>query len=155
MIALLVLGIGLAHLRNHGPNKIFAVTISAVALLTLGLVLTAMRTVIVAFVIGAFFAGIAGGLYGHFKLTITPTGFDFTKSIEIVVMVILGGMGNTLGVILAAILLTLLPELLRPIAEYRMIIYSFLLIVLMLVRPQGLFNIGLRPAKKKTATTVP
>ena len=106
---------------------------------------------IVAFVIGAFFAGIAGGLYGHFKLTITPTGFDFTKSIEIVVMVILGGMGNTFGVILAAILLTLLPELLRPIAEYRMIIYSFLLIVLMLVRPQGLFNIGLRSARKKNA----
>lgn len=105
---------------------------------------------IVAFVIGAFFAGIAGGLYGHFKLTITPTGFDFTKSIEIVVMVILGGMGNTLGVILAAILLTLLPELLRPIAEYRMILYSFLLIVLMLVRPQGLFNFGIKPSKKKT-----
>jgi branched-chain amino acid transport system permease protein len=106
---------------------------------------------IVAFVIGAFFAGIAGGLYGHFKLTITPTGFDFTKSIEIVVMVILGGMGNTLGVILAAILLTLLPELLRPIAEYRMIIYSLLLVVLMLVRPQGLFNFGLRSGKKKPA----
>ena len=104
---------------------------------------------IVAFVVGAFFAGIAGGLYGHFKLTITPTGFDFTKSIEIVVMVILGGMGNTLGVILAAILLTLLPELLRPIAEYRMIIYSLLLIVLMLVRPQGLFNVGARSARKK------
>ena len=95
---------------------------------------------IVAFVIGAFFAGAAGGLYGHFKMTITPTGFDFTKSIEIVVMVILGGMGNTLGVILAAILLTLLPEVLRPIAEYRMIIYSFLLIVMMIARPQGLFN---------------
>lgn len=102
---------------------------------------------IVAFVIGAFFAGIAGGLYGHFKMTITPTGFDFTKSIEIVVMVILGGMGNTLGVILAAILLTLLPELLRPIAEYRMIIYSLLLIILMLVRPQGLFNFKLGQAK--------
>ena len=68
--------------------------------------------------VGAFFAGAAGGLYGHFKMTITPTGFDFSKSIEIVVMVILGGMGNTLGVILAAILLTLLPEVLRPIAEY-------------------------------------
>ena len=116
--------------------------------------LNTTRYKIVAFVIGAFFAGIAGGLYGHFKLTITPTGFDFTKSIEIVVMVILGGMGNTLGVILAAILLTLLPELLRPIAEYRMIIYSLLLIVLMLVRPQGLFNFGLRPAKKTTATPV-
>jgi len=57
-----------------------------------------------------------------------------------------------LGGFFAAILLTLLPELLRPIAEYRMIIYSFLLIVLMLVRPQGLFNVGLRSAKKKTAT---
>lgn len=105
---------------------------------------------IVAFVIGAFFAGMAGGLYGHFKMTITPTGFDFTKSIEIVVMVILGGMGNTLGVILAAVLLTLLPELLRPVAEYRMVIYSFLLIVLMLVRPQGLFNFR-RPLAKKAS----
>jgi branched-chain amino acid transport system permease protein len=102
--------------------------------------LNTTRYKIVAFVIGAFFAGAAGGLYGHFKMTITPTGFDFTKSIEIVVMVILGGMGNTLGVILAAILLTLLPEVLRPIAEYRMIIYSFMLIVLMIARPQGLFN---------------
>ncbi len=98
------------------------------------------RYKIVAFVVSAFFAGIAGGLYGHFKLTITPTGFDFTKSIEIVVMVILGGMGNTIGVVLAAVLLTLLPEVLRPIAEYRMILYSFLLIVLMILRPQGLFN---------------
>lgn len=102
--------------------------------------LNTTRYKIVAFVIGAFFAGIAGGLYGHFKLTITPTGFGFEKSIEIVVMVILGGMGNTIGVILAAVLLTLLPELLRPIAEYRMIIYSLLLVILMLVRPQGLFT---------------
>ncbi len=116
--------------------------------------LNTTRYKIVAFVIGAFFAGIAGGLYGHFKMTITPTGFDFTKSIEIVVMVILGGMGNTVGVILAAVLLTLLPELLRPIAEFRMIIYSLLLIVLMLARPQGLFNFNYRlPAfGKKSAT---
>jgi branched-chain amino acid transport system permease protein len=109
--------------------------------------LNTTRYKIVAFVIGAFFAGTAGGLYGHFKMTITPTGFDFTKSIEIVVMVIMGGMGNTLGVILAAVLLTLLPELLRPVAEYRMIIYSLLLIVLMLARPQGLFNFKLGKAK--------
>jgi branched-chain amino acid transport system permease protein len=109
--------------------------------------LNTTRYKIVAFVVGAFFAGAAGGLYGHFKMTITPTGFDFTKSIEIVVMVILGGMGNTLGVILAAILLTLLPEVLRPIAEYRMIIYSLLLIILMILRPQGLFNFKLGKAK--------
>lgn len=107
------------------------------------------RYKIVAFVIGAFFAGIAGGLYGHFKLTITPTGFDFTRSIEIVVMVILGGMGHTLGVILAAIVLTLLPEVLRPVAEYRMILYSLLLVLLMLLRPQGLlaFPLGRRPPR--------
>ncbi|MBA3849406.1 MAG: branched-chain amino acid ABC transporter permease [Opitutus sp.] len=98
------------------------------------------RYKIVAFVVGAFFAGIAGGLYGHFKQTISASGFDFTRSIEIVVMVILGGMGNTLGVILAAVLLTLLPEVLRGLADYRMIIYSVALVVLMLVRPQGLFN---------------
>ncbi len=108
--------------------------------------LNTTRYKIVAFVVSAFFAGIAGGLYGHFKMTITPTGFDFARSIEIVVMVILGGMGNTIGVIVAAILLTLLPELLRPVAEYRMVIYSFLLIVLMLARPQGLFT-----WKRKTA----
>jgi len=102
--------------------------------------LNTTRYKIVAFVVGAFFAGIAGGLYGHFKLTITPTGFDFTKSIEIVVMVILGGMGNTTGVILAAILLTVLPEFLRVVDQYRMVLYSLLLIVLMLVRPKGLFN---------------
>jgi branched-chain amino acid transport system permease protein len=102
--------------------------------------LNTTRYKIVAFVVSAFFAGVAGGLFGHFKLTITPTGFDFTKSIEIVVMVILGGMGNTTGVILAAILLTVLPELLRAVDEYRMVMYSLLLIVLMLVRPKGLFN---------------
>jgi branched-chain amino acid transport system permease protein len=102
--------------------------------------LNTTRYKIVAFVVGAFFAGIAGGLYGHFKQTISASGFDFTRSIEIVVMVILGGMGNTLGVILAAVLLTLLPEVLRGFSDYRMIIYSLLLVVLMLVRPQGLFN---------------
>jgi branched-chain amino acid transport system permease protein len=98
------------------------------------------RYKIVAFVIGAFFAGLAGGLYGHYTLSIDPKGFDFMRSIEIVVMVILGGMGNTAGVILAAIILTILPEALRKFETYRMILYSFLLIVFMLTRPQGLFT---------------
>jgi branched-chain amino acid transport system permease protein len=107
---------------------------------------------IIAFVVGAFFAGMAGGIYGHFKLSIDPKGFDFIKSIEIVVMVILGGMGNTVGVILAAVLLTVLPEVLRPVAQYRMILYSLLLIVLMLTRPQGLFTPRRRAlAERKSA----
>ncbi len=96
---------------------------------------------VTAFVVGAFFAGIAGGLYAHSKQFVTPGGFGFMQSIAIVVMVILGGMGNTIGVTIAAVLLTLLPEFLRPVAEYRMIIYSLLLIVLMLTRPQGLFSL--------------
>ncbi|MEI8134224.1 MAG: branched-chain amino acid ABC transporter permease [bacterium] len=93
-----------------------------------------------AFVIGAFFAGIGGGLFSHYIQYITPDNFTFLKSIEIVVMVILGGMGSTYGVILAAILLTILPEALREFSEYRMIIYSLLLIILMISRPQGLFG---------------
>ena len=102
--------------------------------------LNTTRYKIVAFVVGSFFAGIAGGLYGHYTLSIDPKGFDFNRSIEIVVMVIVGGMGNTAGVVAAAIILTLLPEWLRPLAQYRMVLYSFLLIVIMLTRPQGLFS---------------
>lgn len=98
------------------------------------------RYKITAFVIGAFFAGIAGGLFAHQISTIEPRGFTFMRSIEIVVFVILGGMGNTVGVILAAVLLTVLTEYLREIGEWRMVMYSFLLIVLMLTRPQGLFR---------------
>lgn len=101
-----------------------------------------VRYKVTAFVFGAFFAGIAGGLYAHHKAVLSPGGFDFLKSIEIVVMVILGGMGRTAGVVLAAIILTILPELLRGVSEYRMIIYSLLIIGLMLTRPQGLFNFG-------------
>ncbi len=99
-----------------------------------------VRYKVSAFVIGAFFAGIAGGLYAHHKQFLSPGSFDFLKSIDIVVMVILGGMGRTAGVIVAAIALTLLPEFLRGFAEYRMIIYSLLIVVLMIARPQGLFT---------------
>jgi len=107
---------------------------------------------VIAFIVGAFFAGIAGGLYAGFKQVIVPEAFSFLRSVDIVVIVILGGMGNTVGVILAAVLLTILPEGLRALAawellpvwfrhfaENRMILYSVLLIVLMLARPQGLF----------------
>ena len=106
-----------------------------------------VRYKVTAFVVGAFFAGIAGGLYAHHKLVLKPDGFDFIKSIEIVVMVILGGMGRTAGVICAAVILTILPELLRGVAEYRMIIYALLIIGLMLTRPQGLFTFGKKGAQ--------
>jgi branched-chain amino acid transport system permease protein len=97
------------------------------------------RYKIIAFVVGAFFAGAAGGIYAHFKQYIAPVGFDFNKSIEIVVMVILGGMGRNVGVIIAAVLLTIITEPLRRFGEYRIILYALLIIGLMIARPQGLF----------------
>ena len=109
--------------------------------------INATRYKITAFLVGAFFAGVAGGVYAHFKQYIAPQGFGFDKSIEIVVMVILGGMGNTVGVIAAAILLTVLGEWLRQFGDYRMILYSLLIILLMILRPQGLFR--LKPQKGK------
>jgi branched-chain amino acid transport system permease protein len=106
------------------------------------------RTKVTAFVTGAFFAGIAGGLYAHHKQFLSPTGFDWLKSIDIVVMVILGGMGRTIGVVAAAILLTVMPEFLRDFSEYRMIIYALLIILLMLLRPAGLFSVNLKRRQK-------
>lgn len=124
------------------------------------------RYKVTAFVIGAFFAGVAGGLYAHSTTYINPSGFDFQKSIEIVIMVILGGMGSTAGVVFAAILLTLLleylrfvsgyewlPEIVRRIAQNRMIIYSLVLIALMLLRPQGLF--GALPRRRSARLSKP
>jgi branched-chain amino acid transport system permease protein len=161
-----------ANLVNSAYGRGFlAVRDDEVAAESIGVNTTKYK--VVAFVLAAFFAGIAGGLYAHFKQYLHPDGFNFLKSIEVVVMVILGGMGSTFGVIAAAIVLSLLPEALRFIPQVyehlfgiplpqliddllknRMLIYSILLIILMLTRPQGLFGgTSGRPAflfKKKT-----
>jgi len=108
------------------------------------------RYKVTAFVIGAFFAGIAGGLFAHKMTSISPQGFDFMKSFEVVVIVILGGMGRTAGVIVAAVVLTLVNEQLRSAAEFRMILYALLIILLMIARPQGLFYFE----RKKRPNTV-
>ena len=103
------------------------------------------RTKVTAFVIGAFFAGFSGGLFGHFLTYLNPQTFDFNKSFEIIIMVVLGGMGSTSGAVIAALFLTALRELLRPLQEitkldFRMVIYSLMLIILMLTRPNGFFG---------------
>lgn len=95
---------------------------------------------VAAFAIGAFFAGIAGGLYVHFMMYSKPSLFGFQKSVDIVTAVVLGGMGSLSGSILSAAFLICLPEVLRPIQDYRMIIYSASLVILMLFRPQGLMG---------------
>jgi branched-chain amino acid transport system permease protein len=94
-----------------------------------------------AFVIAAFFAGIAGSLYGHETGSLSPSTLGFLKSFDIIIMVVLGGMGSISGAVLAAAILTILPEALRGVAEYRMVVYALSLIVMMILRPQGLFGI--------------
>lgn len=98
-----------------------------------------------AFVLGSFFAGVAGGLYAHYFQYLNPATFDFNRSFEVIIMVVLGGMGSLTGSVLAAVLLTALREALRPLQEltqidFRMVIYSLFLIVLMLTRPNGLLG---------------
>ncbi len=111
-----------------------------------------------AFVYSAFFAGVAGALLAHeVGTTLNPRELGFQRSFEIVIMVVLGGMGSISGTTLAAIVLTVLPQALYEFSDYRMIAYAMLLVVMMLVRPQGLFGvreiweIGRPRAPKKVA----
>src|SRR5205085_152698 len=128
-------------------RAIMAVREDEIAAATAGIDPT--RQKVTAFIVGAFFGGVAGAMFSLHERSITPSYFGLAKSIEIVVMVTLGGLGSISGAILAAIVLTLLPEVLRPIAEYRMIIYSLLLVFMMLLRPQGLLGgIELWPGRR-------
>ncbi len=93
-----------------------------------------------AFTISAAYAGLAGGLIAHAIQLATPRMFTFIRSIEVVVMVVLGGLGSVTGSVVAAAGLTILLEALREFQSYRMVVYALLLVVLMLARPQGLFG---------------
>lgn len=95
---------------------------------------------LLAFVVAAFFAGVAGVLYGHNLGILKPDTFDFNKSIEILVIVVLGGMGSIVGSIVSATVITLLPEILRSLADYRMLIYAVVLIVMMILNASPRFT---------------
>ena len=95
---------------------------------------------VTAFSIGAFCAGIAGALYASYFFFIKPTTFGFQKSVDVLVIVVLGGMGSISGSVLAAILLALISTFLQSFSELRMVIYSLILIVIMIFRPQGLMG---------------
>jgi branched-chain amino acid transport system permease protein len=136
VVAVIALSRNLAR-STHG-RALFAIRDDEVAAEALGVNTT--RYKITAFVLGAFFAGVAGGLFAHYLCYLNPNSFTFLKSIEIIAMVVLGGMGSISGAVLAAVILTVSPELLRPVKEYRMVIYSLMLIVLMITRPQGLLG---------------
>lgn len=105
------------------------------------------KTKVTAFVIGSFFAGVAGSLFAHYEQTILITSFNFVRSFDFVTIVVLGGLGSVTGSVISAVILTALPEILRSslgsqFNQYRLVMYAFLLIVMMLVRPQGIFGRG-------------
>lgn len=95
---------------------------------------------VMAFTVSAFFAGVGGALYAHYMTILEPGSFNFMRSVEILVMVVLGGLGSLIGSVTAATVLTLLPELLRGFEDYRMVVYALLLVVVMIFKPSGLFG---------------
>ena len=95
---------------------------------------------VLGFAASAAFAGLAGALYAGYLGILNPSSFGFMKSIEILVMVVLGGMGSMIGSVVSAVVLTAVPEILRAFSEYRMILYSLLLISVMIFKPSGLMG---------------
>ncbi len=93
-----------------------------------------------AFAIGSFCAGVGGALFAHTTTFIQPTDFGFMKSIEFLNMVVLGGLGSIPGTIIGSVVLTTAPEFLRFMANYRMLVYGLLLIIMMIFRPHGLLG---------------
>jgi branched-chain amino acid transport system permease protein len=110
------------------------------------------RYKVTSFVIGSAFAGIAGALFAHFNKFLHPNDFQFIRSFEIIIMIVIGGMGSMTGAILGAIIVTLLPELLRQLPEIqvgastfhfsdlRLVIFALILILTMILRPQGILG---------------
>jgi branched-chain amino acid transport system permease protein len=98
------------------------------------------RYKVLAFVISAAAAGVAGGLFAHLQSTIRPDDFKFDKSIDMVVMIIVGGLGSVSGAVLGAFFVGITLELTRDLAQYRLVAYALLLVLLMLFRPEGMLG---------------
>lgn len=122
---------------RHG-RAIYAIRENEIAAEASGIPVTAYKTF--AFVVSAFFAGVAGALYSGYLGILKPDNFKFMTSIEILVMVVLGGMGSMLGSVVSAAVLTALPEALRVFSDWRMIAYALLLILVMIFKPSGLMG---------------
>ena len=137
VVSLAIFAIHTLMKSRHG-RAILAIRDNEIAAEASGVNTTYYKTL--AFVFSAFLAGIAGGLYAGCIGVMAPAKFGFMKSVEILVMVVLGGMGSMFGSVVAATVLTVLPEALRAFADYRMVAYAIVLILVMIFRPEGLFG---------------
>jgi branched-chain amino acid transport system permease protein len=122
--------------RSRIGRAIAAVREDELAAEITGISLTRVKVTV--FAVGGALAGLGGGLYAHYASFIDPAQFGFQRSAEIFVMVLLGGMGNFFGATLGALTVTLLPELLRFLQDWRMTFFCTLLVVMMIVRPWGI-----------------
>lgn len=141
VIAFVVVLITLVVIMNlvnsrHG-RAITAIRDNRIAAEACGINVTYFR--MLAFVIAAFFAGVAGVLYGHNLSILSASTFDYNKSIELLVIVVLGGMGSIRGSVISAIIITVLPEALRELDDFRMLIYALVLIIMMILNASPRF----------------
>ena len=98
------------------------------------------RHKVLSFVVSSAMAGVAGGLFAHYLMYLHPNSFTFIKSFEIIIMIVIGGLGSITGSVLGAVLYIVLTEGLREFAQYRMVLFSLLLVVIMIVRPGGILG---------------
>ncbi len=140
VFVLVALTCALVHtmMKSRHGRAVLSIRENEIAAEACGIKTTYYKTL--AFSVSAFFAGIAGGLYAGYLGILNPNTFGFMKSIEILVMVVLGGMGSMLGSVISATVLTVLPEALRGFSDYRMVTYSLLLIIVMIFKPTGLMG---------------
>jgi len=129
-------------IRSRFGRNLIAVRENELAACASGI--NATRHKVVAFVIGSGCAGLAGGLYAHYVAYISPEAFDFTRSVELVTMVVIGGLGSMTGGLIGALMVAAMPEYLRFLADYRLVVYGVMLIAFMVGLPGGLMDIPRR-----------
>lgn len=139
IILILILTLALYRIVNSRVGRaLIAIREDEIVADTLGINTTKYK--VLAFAVGAMYAGIAGSLFAHYFTYVSPDSFGFMESATILCMVVLGGLGSIKGSIIGAFLLSIAPELLRGLADYRLLIYGLLLVLMMRYRPQGLFG---------------
>lgn len=137
-VAIVCVGIIYLMIHSQQGRYIKAIAVDEIASASSGVHTQYYK--VATFVIAAFFAGVAGCLYAHYMGNLAPKVFDYNMSIKLLVMVVLGGMGNLFGGVMATIVLTALPEMLRAVSDYQMLAYSLVLIIIMLAKHSPKMN---------------
>ncbi len=140
ILALLTIFISYRLLNSRLGRGLIAVRDDEVAAEAMGINPTYLK--ILAFVLGATIAGIVGGIFGSYIHYVNPDNFTYSESVTILTMVVLGGVGSIPGVVVGSAILAVLPEALRGIETYRYAIYGLLLVLMMIIRPQGMISMA-------------